>query len=476
MQVRMWGVPTEHCKNVRAITAQWPSRSAICSRRRSCFKSRARERICFPRVVQGDFSNTEESDKDGIESSSSSSAAGYEELSRFPFELDSFQSEAGAAISGGQSVLVTAPTGAGKTVIGEIAIRMALSKGKRAIYTTPIKALSNQKFFEFQASFGRENVGLITGDVKIQPNADVLVMTTEILRNILYEELGGQLSLDNSRINFNQVQVVVLDEVHFLGDEDRGTVWEECIIYLPKQVQMVCLSATLSNAEEIVGWMRQVHGPTDLVTCNKRPVPLTLYWTLFDTEKERTNLEPVYRIDDRGGNIKMSKYMEGLIHLREPTPDFRNMLLVLMKTKKLPAIWFIFRRKMCDIAAMKANRILKNSNILKPHERNQLFQMIQELKATNPESVRDDLVQPFLSGIASHHAGLLPAWKGLVEQAFQAGLIKVIFATHTLAMGINMPARTTVISELEMRRGGGKRGSSCVGGTSSIDLSRRRGK
>ena len=279
----------------------------------------------------------------------------------FPFRLDSYQQEAEEAIASGDSVLVSAPTGAGKTAVAEIALRAALKRGQRAIYTTPIKALSNQKLVEFQEAFGHENCGIITGDVKHQPEADVLVMTTEILRNILYKEIGHSRGRygNTSRLDFSNVQVVVLDEVHYLGDEERGSVWEEVVIYLPRHVQMVCLSATLANSEEIVGWMRQAHGPTSLVKCDKRPVPLTLYWTLFDIEKRRNNFEPILKIDSLQ-SVVMSKYMRSLAHLKEPTPDFREMVLTLSKLKKLPAIWFIFRRKACDQSAIKAYKMLKS--------------------------------------------------------------------------------------------------------------------
>ncbi|QDZ19996.1 DExH-box ATP-dependent RNA helicase [Chloropicon primus] len=377
----------------------------------------------------------------------------------FGFELDEFQTEAAQTIEEGGSVLVTAPTGAGKTAIAEIGVRSALDCGRRAIYTTPIKALSNQKYSELCEKFGN-SVGLITGDAKIRPDADILVMTTEILRNILYCELnrGSPDGKDNTRLDFSRVQVIVLDEVHYLGDEERGTVWEEVIIYCGSEhlrhIQMISLSATLSNANEICSWMKQTRKqPTALVSCDSRPVPLTLHWTLYNAGKERTELEAVYSIDDSGNKVVASRYMKSLAGLKEPAPDFKTMLMILKQKKMLPAIWFIFKRSSCDFAARRAYKVLRNSNILNKRERTELFHMMSAIQDDHPESVKDDLVKPFLCGIASHHAGLLPAWKTLVEQAFRKGLIKLVFATHTLALGINMPAKTVVISDLEKRRG-----------------------
>ena len=380
----------------------------------------------------------------------------------FPFELDPFQLEAARAIDEGESVLVTAPTGAGKTAIAEVGVRLALSRGLRAIYTTPVKALSNQKFHEFRSTFGEGAVGLITGDVKIRPDADVIVMTTEILRNILYTELGSgsEPEGEKTRLDFSRVQAVVLDEVHYMGDEERGTVWEETIIYLGSEhlrhIQLISLSATLANAEEISAWMRQTRRqPVKLVRAESRPVPLTLFWTLRDLESDRAELQPVYRIDDAGNGVIASEFMKSLSQLKEPAPDFRSMLLLLRKQKMLPCIWFIFKRSACDQAARRAYKTLAKRPLLKQRERALLAEMMDELRRSHPESVKHDLVKPFLCGIASHHAGLLPSWKGLVESAFKRGLVKVVFATHTLALGINMPAKTVVISELETRRGPG---------------------
>lgn len=424
-----------------------------------------RRRVVEPRRGSARFLRVlSDSDRE-VEPESFADLDGFEGVDlegEFPFELDAYQREAGEAIRRGESVLVTAPTGAGKTVVAEIALKLALgSGGKRAIYTTPIKALSNQKFHELEELFGQGNVGLITGDVKIRPHAPCIVMTTEILRNILYQEINregrGRNNRSNDRLDFGAVDCVILDEVHYLGDEERGTVWEETIIYLPSHVNLVCLSATLSNAEEIRDWVVETRKePMSLIKWNMRPVPLTFYWTLFDLDRERTELEKFYRLDRRGGSKSMSKRMSSLVHVKESSPDLRDVLSILSGRKMLPAIYFIFKRTQCDISAIRARKVLKKSKHfrLAPEDREYLRRAIADLKRDHPESVRHDLVDPFLSGISSHHAGLMPAWKLLVEKAFQRGHLKLVFATHSLALGINMPAKTVVMSDVEMRKGG----------------------
>ena len=431
----------------------------------------------------------------------------------FPFELDEFQNQAIAALNADKSVVVCAPTGSGKTLIGEYAIYRALARGKRVFYTTPLKALSNQKFRDFQNQFSENNsktVGLITGDIIINPNADIIVMTTEIFRNMLYETPIGQVgtSLEN-------LDAVVLDECHYLGNRGRGTVWEECIIYAPPQIQLVALSATVGNPEEFTDWIVKVRNPNgerkydcQLVNSDFRPVPLRYFfcdrnqmYPLLDSKQKKINPKLKSLIPKRGSKRKRLKLKE--------CPNTFKVLQELKTKDMLPAIYIIFSRRGCDRAVEQ----LDNISLVNPQESRQiegfllrfflnenevlqqtllakfaldnpeLHNLLREYLAgntnadlnlssyltTNPNQkyllweflttqsqiIKIEQVEPLLRGIASHHAGLLPAWKELVERLFELSLVKIVFATATLAAGINMPARTTVISALSKRTDAG---------------------
>lgn len=359
----------------------------------------------------------------------------------FPFELDDFQKQAIAALNAGQSVVVCAPTGSGKTLVGEYVIHRALSRGGRVFYTTPLKALSNQKLRDFRQQFGAEKVGLLTGDLSMNRDAPILVMTTEIFRNMLYgTEIGAVgTSLD-------AVEAVVLDECHYMNDRQRGTVWEESIIYCPPEIQLVALSATVANSQELTDWICQAHGPTKLIYSDFRPVPLQFHFCsskgllpLLDGKREKIN--PKLKPRGRSRSIRR----------QEPSLPF--VLSELWKRDMLPAIYFIFSRRGCD----RAVQAIGNLSLVTPEEARELQQKVVEFLSRNPESNRSHQLGPLLCGVAAHHAGILPAWKGLVEELFQAGLIKVVFATETLAAGINMPARTTLISSLSKRTDEGHR-------------------
>lgn len=359
----------------------------------------------------------------------------------FPFELDDFQQQAIAALNVGKSVVVCAPTGSGKTLIGEYVIHRALSRGGRVFYTTPLKALSNQKLRDFRQQFGTENVGLLTGDLSMNRDAPILVMTTEIFRNMLYgTEIGAVgTSLD-------AVEAVVLDECHYMNDRQRGTVWEESIIYCPPEIQLVALSATVANSQELTDWICQVHGPTKLIYSDFRPVPLQFHFCsskgllpLLDGKREKIN--PKLKPRGRSRSIRR----------QEPSLPF--VLSELWKRDMLPAIYFIFSRRGCD----RAVQAIGNLTLVNPDEARELQQRVVEFLSRNPESNRSHQLGPLLCGVAAHHAGILPTWKGFVEELFQAGLIKVVFATETLAAGINMPARTTLISSLSKRTDEGHR-------------------
>jgi len=380
----------------------------------------------------------------------SSAASGLELDKLFPFALDAFQTEAIAALEAGRSVVVCAPTGSGKTLIGEYAIYRALARSKRVFYTTPLKALSNQKLRDFRDTFGAENVGLLTGDVSINRDAPIVVMTTEIFRNMLYGTTIGQVGT-----SLIDVEAVVLDECHYMNDRQRGTVWEESIIYCPPNIQLVALSATVANSDQLTDWIRQVHGPTDLIYSDFRPVPLTFHFCnlkgvfpLLEPNSKRMNP----RLKPRGG--KGARGDRGRVP-RQETPGLAFALSEFKQRDMLPAIYFIFSRRGCDQAMQEVSRLpLK---LLTSKETDTLKEQIDRFLAENPELAHADLIPPLYKGIAAHHAGVLPAWKGLIEELFQQGLIKVVFATETLAAGINMPARTTVISSLSKRTDTGHR-------------------
>ncbi|HEY9700483.1 MAG TPA: RNA helicase [Trichocoleus sp.] len=359
----------------------------------------------------------------------------------FPFELDEFQKEAIDALNAGQSVVVCAPTGSGKTLIGEYAIHRALAGGKRVFYTTPLKALSNQKLRDFREQFGADQVGLLTGDLSVNRDAPILVMTTEIFRNMLYGTPIGQVGT-----SLTNVEAVVLDECHYMNDRQRGTVWEESIIYAPPTVQLVALSATIANSDQLTDWIDRVHGPTKLIYSDFRPVPLEFHYGspkgLFPLLNDKQKvINP--RLKPKGGKQRG----------RQEAPSLGFMVSQLQQREMLPAIYFIFSRRGCDRAITELNHL----SLVNAREAMMLREQIDEFLARNPEAGRSGQIEPLYRGIASHHAGVLPAWKGLIEELFQQGLIKVVFATETLAAGINMPARTTVISSLSKRTDRGHR-------------------
>ncbi|MFN9468217.1 MAG: DEAD/DEAH box helicase, partial [Pseudanabaena sp.] len=363
----------------------------------------------------------------------------------YPFELDPFQLQAIAALQAGKSVVVCAPTGSGKTLIGEYAIHAALAGNRRVFYTTPLKALSNQKLRDFRQQFGDDNVGLLTGDTSVNRDAPILVMTTEIFRNMLYGTPIGEVGT-----SLTDVEVVVLDECHYMNDRQRGTVWEESIVYCPAGVQLVALSATVANSQQLTDWIHKVHGDTELIYSDFRPVPLEHsfcnnkgFFPLLDSSNEKINprLKPLT-------NKPPSKEERHKI-----VPPIGAVISHLRQRDMLPAIYFIFSRRGCD----KAVTDLGNVSLVSPTEALRLKPQIDTFVAANPEIGKPTHIDALYRGIAAHHAGILPAWKGFVEELFQQGLIKVVFATETLAAGINMPARTTVISSISKRTDRGHR-------------------
>ncbi|KAK3038636.1 hypothetical protein RJ639_027299, partial [Escallonia herrerae] len=459
---------------------------------------------------EGEGENEDESDYDAAESKSGFEEFKWQRVERirndvrefgeeiidvdelasvYDFRIDKFQRLAVQAFLRGSSVVVSAPTSSGKTLIAEAAAVATVARGRRLFYTTPLKALSNQKFREFRETFGDSNVGLLTGDSAINKDAQVLIMTTEILRNMLYQSVG----MVASEGGLFHVDVIVLDEVHYLSDISRGTVWEEIVIYCPKEVQLICLSATVANPDELAGWIGQIHGKTELVTAAKRPVPLTWH---FST---KTTLLPL--LDEKGTSmnrklslnyLQLDSYEDEGSRRRNPkkrgsdsyevegsrrrnsrkreidvsflskddinsirhsqVPQVIDTLWNLKTRDMLPAVWFIFSRKGCDAAI----QYVEDYNLLDECEVSEVELALKRFRIKYPDAVRESSVKGLLRGVAAHHAGCLPLWKSFIEELFQRGLVKVVFATETLAAGINMPARTAVISSLSKRSESGR--------------------
>jgi superfamily II RNA helicase len=359
---------------------------------------------------------------------------------RYPFPLDDFQLRAIRAILGGNSVIVSAPTGAGKTLVAEFAIHKALAAGRRLAYTTPLKALSNQKYADFCRQWGAEPVGILTGDVKVNPRAPVLVMTTEILRNMFYT--GG----------IENLGAVVLDECHYMGDEGRGTVWEEIIVNCPKDVALVALSATVKNIHEIADWITLVHRPIVAVTHPHRPVPLQ--YLVADLSGEIHSYESV-----RQGRVRLlGAEGTGLSDDRgrwytRRVVDPTVMLDELESRGWLPTIYFIFSRAGCERAMETV--LAEGKPLLTREQQRQVEEAIREQVAENPAMAESPLNQMIFQaldmGVGLHHAGILPSVKRLTEILFERGLCKVVFATETMSLGIHMPAKSVVLQSLTKR-------------------------
>ncbi|MCS6710662.1 DEAD/DEAH box helicase [Brachybacterium sp. EF45031] len=427
---------------------------------------------------------------------------------RFPFELDPFQLRACEALQEGRSVLVAAPTGAGKTVVGEFAVHLALTAGKKVFYTAPIKALSNQKHAELSRWLGAEQVGLLTGDLSVRPDAPVVVMTTEVLRNMLY---AGSDTLEG-------LGHVVMDEVHYLADRLRGPVWEEVILHLPPEVRLVALSATVSNAEEFGAWLQEVRGETDTIVSETRPVPLWQHVAIDDEildlfvdedgdpvvlhgpgsrgdreinpvllDRRRAALDTVPSSHGPRGRGRGRRDRSGTGGAHRPRGGHRapdpgrhgghrdshrgghggyrsgggagairpvrrtDLLRHLDREALLPAIVFIFSRSGCEKAVAQCRQA--RLELTTPQERRTIRAVLDERLAVIGVEDEDVLGIPAfrasaMAGLAAHHAGMLPLLKSVVEELFAEGLIKAVFATETLALGINMPARSVVLERL----------------------------
>ncbi|MCH9719257.1 MAG: DEAD/DEAH box helicase [Actinomycetia bacterium] len=379
-------------------------------------------------------------------------------LRYYSFPLDPFQLAACAALQQDRGVLVAAPTGAGKTVVGEFAVHLALEAGKSCFYTTPIKALSNQKYNDLADRYGHDRVGLLTGDNSINSDAPIVVMTTEVLRNMIYARSRSLLDLAH----------VVMDEVHYLADRSRGAVWEEVLINLPDSVVVTALSATVSNAEEFGHWLGLVRGSTDVIVEEYRPVPLWqqvlagqhLHDLFVDADQAKVNPELLHKAAEeakferssRGSHRAKGRHGRGRPGGRGNDRVSRpGAVRRLDQGGLLPAIYFIFSRAGCDAAVEQCLRA--GVQLTDDDERDAIRDYAEwacgrvdpaDLSALNYESWLYALER----GIAAHHAGLVPVFKEVVEALFQRGLVKCVFATETLALGINMPARSVVLERL----------------------------
>ncbi|MBX3090630.1 MAG: DEAD/DEAH box helicase [Cryobacterium sp.] len=383
--------------------------------------------------------------------------------SSLPFALDPFQLAACRALEQGQSVLVAAPTGSGKTIVAQFAVHLTMrTRASKVFYTTPIKALSNQKFQELTEIYGEADVGLLTGDSSINSGARIVVMTTEVLRNMLYAD--SDLLPD--------LQFVVMDEVHYLADRMRGAVWEEVIIHLPKTVRLVSLSATVSNAEEFGDWLQSVRGETAVIVSEDRPVPLTQHVLIRDSlielfsrsakgDSNRINpeLQQLTRMISINGTIGSARRGRSRPQPRManfPRTDRAGAIRLLESRGLLPAIYFIFSRAGCDAAVEGLLR--RGIKLTDRSEREEIRRIVEERCDQIPgEDLQVLGYREWLAGlergIASHHAGMIPVFKETVEELFGRKLVKVVFATETLALGVNMPARTVVLEKLEKFNG-----------------------
>ncbi len=372
-------------------------------------------------------------------------------LRNLPYQPDDFQLKAMASLVDDASVLVAAPTGSGKTLVAEFAIHRARERHQRAFYTTPIKALSNQKYRDLVKLYGWERVGLVTGDNAINPDAPVVVMTTEVLRNMIY---GSSDRLDG-------LGVVVLDEVHYLQDTYRGPVWEEVIIQLEPTVQLVCLSATVSNADEVGRWLSTVRGQTDVIVETQRPVELINHFAVYDAASSQVVMhrtvvgnEPnqgIVRLLASAGRSAERRIKGKKAVRRFSTPSRPDIVELLDDNDMLPAIVFIFSRAQCEDAVTSCIRA--GLRLTNAEDASRIQEIVEEHTVNLSKDDRlalkyEEFLSQVKAGIACHHAGMIPMFKEAVEECFIEGLIQVVFATETLAVGINMPARAVVIEKL----------------------------
>ena len=382
-----------------------------------------------------------------------------------PFDVDEFQHDAFRALDADHSVLVSAPTGSGKTLVAAYAVHRALCTRGKAFYTTPLKALSNQKYGELVAAYGEEHVGLLTGDTTLRPRAPVVVMTTEVLRNML---LAGSDLLEG-------LHTVILDEVHFIQDPYRGGVWEEVLVLSPPAVRFVCLSATVNNATELGDWLRTVRGDTAVIVERHRPIVLRHHFAVHRREDDETVLLPLFEDNGRPGvdGARVDAAVRRALHGRAThwqargrgprlpyRPPLRTELVEELDfCEMLPAIVFIFSRAACDDAV---RQVVRDGVRLTDSAERRSIRAVVERRMTplSDEDLHvlgyDEWLEGLERGVAAHHAGLVPLFRETVEECFASGLLKVVFATETLSLGINMPARSVVIERFSKYGGAGR--------------------
>src|SRR2546427_2626321 len=444
-------------------------------------------KTCYNVAVNIIYNTKEEVMDKQVEAGSETLAGIQTFVARYPFPFDSFQVEAITELAQGQSVVVAAPTGTGKTLVAEFAIWLAQQRNQRVIYTTPLKALSNQKYRDLREIYGYDTVGLVTGDIVEHSRASVVVMTTEVYRNMLLEEGGERFTSEENPIpsSLADVGFVIFDELHYLSDVGRGPVWEEAIICSPPHVQLVGLSATVSNADDLANWISRVHRPISLVVHEQRAVPLEHYYFLDnqlhlvqDAESNRVEHFP-----DIGGEAKLAQMMgrnranmygeddeeeenefwdgqtttvwssdEKQKVKRPPqrkAPEPGEILTVLREADLLPCLYFLPGRRVVEEAAMSAALHLFNTpeeqELIKEEVGIWLEQLPKEDRSLQQVYALTELLP---RGLAFHHAGILPGLKVLVETLFARGHLRAVFATDTLALGVNMPARSVVVGSL----------------------------
>ncbi len=344
-------------------------------------------------------------------------------------QLDPFQEQAVAAIERGESLIVAAPTGCGKTLIAEYAVEVSLRLGKKAVYTAPVKALSNQKYRDFRQRFGEQAVGIQTGDVTINPGAPLLIMTTEIFRNLILENSG----------RLSDIYYTIFDEIHYLDDPERGTVWEESIILAPHEIRFMCLSATVPNIRELTRWMETVRRtPFTMIEETRRPVPLRHHF--YSPKFGMMNIKSVRR-KYRNNPAERKRFLRR-------KPSSKRIVELVLEQGNVPVLYFCFNRKACEYHAELHSTLA----LLDEDERLKVRSLVDELvdryRMSDYERL-GHLRMLWEAGTGYHHAGMLPAAKEIVERLFTAGLIKLLFCTETFAIGINMPARSVIFDELE---------------------------
>jgi superfamily II RNA helicase len=341
--------------------------------------------------------------------------------------LDDFQQQAILELLRGNSVLVSAPTGVGKTLIADYLIDQAINKGDRIIYTAPIKALSNQKFKEFKGLYGAARVGIVTGDVVINSEAEICLMTTEIFRNILHQD----------RQRLEGITHIIFDEIHYLSDEDRGTIWEESIIFMPKEMRLLGLSATIPNAHELAGWISEIKGhPVSVILKSDRAVPQEHF--VFERHLKASNLKAI---------VKYKQELEekdnvALADKREWETTHLDLVKYVSRVKGLPCLYFVFSRRMCEV---KATELSFQKSFLTEEESKiaeETFERLTQEFGMGHLKTVNQARGLLLKGIGYHHSGLLPGLKEVVETLFGMGLVKVMYATETFAVGINYPVKT----------------------------------